>query len=91
MGGPEMKSYWQCLLELPRLLEHGLVGVRSRQHPLYYIALRSIKTPSLVLPDMKVSLYIAIVQAPCRGPRHLTRPWDVHRANPKSFPVAPKV
>ena len=57
-----MKNYWQCLLELPRLLEHGLEGVRSRQHPLYYTALRSTKTPSLVLPDMKVSYYTAIVQ-----------------------------
>lgn len=62
MGGPEMKNYWQCLLELPRLLEHGLEGVCSRQHPLYYTALRSTKTPSLVLPDMKVSYYTAIVQ-----------------------------
>jgi len=57
-----MKSYWQCLLELPRLLEHGIEGVRSRQHPLYYTALRSTKTPSLVRPDMKVSYYTAILQ-----------------------------
>ena len=57
-----MKSYWQCLLELPRLFASGVEGVRSRQHPLYYAALRSTKTPSLVRPDMKVSYYTAIVQ-----------------------------
>ena len=57
-----MKSYWQCLLELPRLLEHGIEGVRSGQHPLYYTALRTTRTPSLVLPDMKVAYYTAIVQ-----------------------------
>jgi hypothetical protein len=61
-GGPEMKSYWQCLLELPRLFANGVEGVRSRQHPLYYTALCNTKTPSLVLPGMKVSYYTAIVQ-----------------------------
>ena len=57
-----MKSYWQCLLELPRFLEHGKWGARSGQHPLYYLALRTTRTPSLVLPDMKVAYYTAIVQ-----------------------------
>ena len=38
IGGPEKKSYWQCLLELPRLLERGVEGVRSGQHP--HITLR---------------------------------------------------
>ena len=56
-----MKSYWQFLLELPRLLEHGIEGVRSGQHFLYYTALHTIRTPSLVLPDM-VAYYTAIVQ-----------------------------
>ena len=61
-GGPEMKSYWQCLLELPQLLATGIEGVCSRQHPLYYAALRSTQTPASVLPNMKVSYYIAIMQ-----------------------------
>ena len=62
IGGPERKSYWQCLLELPRLLERGVEGVRSGQHPSYYTALRTTRSPSLVLPDMKVAYYTAIVQ-----------------------------
>ena len=52
----------QCLLELARLLEAGIEGVRSGQHALYYSALGTTRTPSLVLPDMKVAYYTAIVK-----------------------------
>ena len=60
IGGP--KSYMQCLLELARPLEAGIEGVRSGQHALYYSALVTTRTPSLVLPDMKVAYYTAIVK-----------------------------